>query len=244
MPMTLNSMRKSFNKSGKWILGIVTVAMLVLSFSGLGANYLANRGATAAGNVKDPTVATVNGANITRSQFEDALSKQRQQEAMMQQPQSVMNAPAEHAQVLNSLINDQLFLQIAQQHGITVSSSEIDAARKQQLAGLTKTLGLPASASEDQINAALQQRGQPPIDQLLPDDQIRPQLILQKYNAELMRDTKASDQDVRAFFRQSHVRHILISDKKRSDVQAQALANHVLDKLKGGADFTTLALQY
>ncbi|HEX5324752.1 MAG TPA: peptidylprolyl isomerase, partial [Capsulimonadaceae bacterium] len=51
-------------------------------------------------------------------------------------------------------------------------------------------------------------------------------------------------QDVRAQFHQAHVRHILISTKKHTDVQAQALASHLIDKLKGGADFASLALQY
>ncbi|HEX5324729.1 MAG TPA: SurA N-terminal domain-containing protein, partial [Capsulimonadaceae bacterium] len=179
--MTLNGMRKAFRHSGKWILGIATLAMLVTAFTGIGANIIGGRSLSGGSAAKDPAVVTVNGTAITRSQFDQALTKLRQQNAMMQQPESVMNAAGEHAQVLTELINNQLFQEIAQKNGITASSDDIEGARQQQFAGLRKELGLPTSASEDQINAALQQRSLPSVDQLIPDDQIRPQVVLQKY---------------------------------------------------------------
>jgi parvulin-like peptidyl-prolyl isomerase len=219
--------------------------MLVVSFTGLGASLIGNHGNNSAGAVKDPPVATVNGAPILQSQYENGLAALRQRNQMMQQPESVMTAFQDHARVLNGLIDNTLTLQIAEQQGITATPADIDAARQQQLVKLRQELSLPASATDDQINRSLQDHNiTETVDQMYPDAQLKPAVITQKYTVQLIRNTKVSDQDVRAFYHQVHVRHILISNTKHTDAQALALANHVLDKLKAGGDFASLATQY
>lgn len=236
-------MRKSFNRSAKWILGVVTVAMLVTAFTGIGANIMGMRGVGGKGPV-DPVVATVNGTAITRSEFDQQLNQVHQMASMEGQRESVLDSGNDDAQALNQLITRDLFLGIAAKQGITASSSEVQAARTQLLPNLRQHLGLPANASQQDVDNALQKYNNQTTEQLYPDSILRPQVILQKYQQAIQRNTKVSDQDVTAFYRQSHIRHILISDKSRSDVQAQALANHVLDKLKAGGNFADLVKQY
>ena len=54
-----------------------------------------------------------------------------------------------------------------------------------------------------------------------------------------------TEQDARDFYKEYHTRHILIDNKKVSDVQAQSQAQQILAKaLAPGADFAALARQY
>lgn len=241
--MSLLGLRKLFHRSGKWILGIVTVAMLVTAFTGIGANMINMRNAAGKAG-SDPTIASVNGMPIKESEYQRALNQIRQMAQLYGQPQSVLTSGQDHAEALNELIQQDLIVQNAQQQGITATSADLDAARQQQLPGLRQNLGLPANASEQQVDTALQKYNGETVEQAIPDDILRPQVIRQKYEQNLARSIRVNDQDVQAFYRQYHIRHILISDKTRSQVQAQALANAVLAKLKAGANFTQLAQQY
>ena len=104
-------------------------------------------------------------------------------------------------------------------------------------------LGLPASASVADINNALAKAGSPPLDQIFPDDSLKDSVILQKLQASFTKPV--TEQDARDFYKEYHTRHILIDNKKVSDVQAQSKAQQILAKaLAPGADFAALARQY
>ena len=119
--------------------------------------------------------------------------------------------------------------------------------------GLRQTLSLPATASPADIDAALTKNGSPTVEQRLPDDTLRQMILLGdpqsgqpgKVQAAFSSTVAVSDAEARQFYTKYHTRHILIDNKKRSDVQAKAQAQEILAKAKApGADFAALAKQY
>ncbi|MBV9851681.1 MAG: peptidylprolyl isomerase [Armatimonadetes bacterium] len=246
--MSLNSFRSGLGRIGSTPAGKATLftigAVLVFSlvWSGLGNNLSSGGGAAAAQRGTD-TVATVNGEPITRAEYAQALQSITQRMGG-QGPGLAQNAFV-HSLVLDQLVSAKLQLARAQQRNITVSDKDIAQARQQvaQQDGLAQKLGLPPTASVADINDALAKQGAQPLEQIFPDDSLRQDLILNK-----LRDSFAkpvTEQEARDFYKEYHTRHILIDNKKVSDVQAQNKAQQILAKVKApGADFATLARQY
>jgi parvulin-like peptidyl-prolyl isomerase len=251
--MSLNSLRKLFHSRGLGlvILSIVTIAMLVTAYTGIGA-ILNRTGKTAMkqGSQTNPavqTVATVDGIGITAQEFEQAYEQTKQRFEMYSQgqPSSVFQAGQVRGQALQELISQTEEVHIAEQAGVTVDSSDLDKARQQQVAPLIKELNLSATASIDDINQALQANGSSQtVDQMFPDSLLRKQVILQKYQDLIKRLAQPTDAAVTQYYRSVHVRHILISNKSRPDAQAKALAELVTSKVINGGDFAALAKQY
>ncbi len=252
--MSLTSMRNMFHNAGlgKWILGIVTAAMLVTAFTGIGATLGKNnggansgaRGGAAGQQGPSSTIATVNGLPVSKLDFNMAYDQARQQSAMMgQQYPSPAEAVVIRQQALARAIEQAEEVLVAQQAGVTATSAEIDRQRNTELASVRQKLSLPPTASLDQINESLAPYNQT-VNDLLPDSSISKEVVLSKYQSAMQRSTVASDADVQQYFRKVHTRHILISNKTHPDAQALQQAQQLITKIKGGADFATLAKQY
>ncbi len=243
MRFSLIGTRSALRHVAVWILGATTVAMVVLSFNGLGSSILNSHNSQAQQGQAQSTedvVATVNSQQVTRSQYEAQLNQWREQQEQQGQQLSSSETGEAHAMVLTRLINMQVMEQLAKASGVTVPQSQYNAAYSQQLVGLKKTLSLPDNASVDDVNAALASRGLS-ADTLIDKSAIEGQLLLTNYQAMLAHSSKASDQAVNDYFKQVHTRHILISDKSRPEAQAKQQAEQIIAKLKAGADFATLA---
>lgn len=249
-------MREKFHHSAKWILGFVTVAMVVTAFAGLGTNLIGGRGGNQAqAQSGDDVIATVNGEPISRQEMDDRLNGFRSQLSAMGR-----SLPPSQMAMIDSLALDQLIqakeqLAEAKRRNLNVSQDEI---QKQRLAlvdqsGVRKTLGLPDKASITDIDAAFAKAGSSSLEDRLPDDTMRQMVLLGdpanqvvgKLQAAVANGIPASEQDVRNSYTQYHTRHILIGNKTRSDVQAKAQAQQILAKAKApGADFAALANTY
>lgn len=239
--------------SAKWILGAVTVAMVVTTFSWNASSFFGGHSSSAAAAPEsgDDVIATVNGDGITRRDYDDARAGFLSQIQQMGRPIPISETPLLNNSVLDQLINTKLQVQQAKQLKISVSDADIQKEREMLMdkLGLRQRLSLPATASADEVNAALTQNGGQPI----TDDAIR-QLILigdpqmgvpGKLGSSLAAAEPVTAADARQFYTQYHTRHILIDNKSRSDVQAKALAQQILAKAKApGADFAALAKQY
>ena len=138
---------------------------------------------------------------------------------------------------------------------VTVSDAEIAQKRAQivdQL-GFRQSLGLPATASLADIDAALAKSQSQTLEERLPDDTLR-QLILigdpqsgqpGKLQTAIISSIPVNEDAVRQFYTKYHTQHILIDNKSRSDAQAQAQAIQIIAKAKApGANFGALAKQY
>lgn len=245
--MSLNSFRNGMGQitttpAGKWSLFIVG-GLLVFSlvYSGLGNNLTGGGGSAPANNGED-TVATVDGQPITRAEYEQALTGYTRE--MGGQAPSLAQSAFLHSYVLDQMTSAKLQLARAQKMGITVSDSEITQARLQdaQKVGLPQQLGLPATASVADMDSVLTKSGNSSLEDIFPDDSLRTNLLLDKLHNSFTRPV--SDQDAQNFYKEYHTRHILIDNKKTSDVQAQNKAQQVLAKvLAPGANFAALARQ-
>ena len=252
--MSLNSFRHGMGNlasspAGKWTMFAVGgVLVFSLVYSGLGNNLggAGAGGARAAGPTGADTVATVNGAPVPRAQFEQTVASLKQQSQMMGgRTIGVSEMPMLNNDALNQVTTAQLALQRAEKMGFTASDTEIAQARQQaiQQSGIAGQLGLPTSASATDINNALAKANSPSLDQVFPDDNLKNSIIMQKLQASFAQPV--TEQDARDFYKEYHTRHILIDNKKVSDVQAQSKAQQILAKaLAPGADFAALARQY
>jgi parvulin-like peptidyl-prolyl isomerase len=250
--MSLNDFRIGFQKLLGTKLGYAIVAvfaiLLVFSFvySGFGNNGpLSGSGAGAA--AQGETVATVNGDAITRGDFEQTADGLRQQAQMFGNQIGPLQSGQLNAAAMDKLITAKLQLQVANKIGLKASDDEIAKSRQQIVNenGVAKELGLPPNASVADIDKVLAQNNQPSIEDKLPDDAVRQQLLLQKLETFEGSKVNVSEQDARDSYTQYHTRHILIGNKTRSDVQAQSQAQQVLAKAQApGADFAALAKQY
>ncbi len=251
--MSLNSMREKFHHSAKWILGFVTVAMVVTAFAGLGTNLIGGRGGSQAqAQSGDDIIATVNGEPISRQEFDDTMNGFRSRLEAMGRSLPPSQTPMIDSLALDQLIQAKEQLAEAKRRNLNVSQDEI---QKQRLAlvdqsGIRKTLGLSDKASPTEIDAAFAKAGSSSLEDRLPDDTMRQMVLLGdpanqvvgKLQAAVANQLPASEQDVRNSYTQYHTRHILISNKTRSDVQAKAQAEQILAKAKApGADFAALA---
>ncbi len=259
--MSLNSFRTGLgnitsNPIGKWILFLVS-ALLVSSlvFSGLGTNLGNLSGTQAAAQTGDDVVATVNGDTITRGDFSTAQSSLQNQLEQSGRTVTAAEQPLLNSAVLDQLIGAKLQLEQAKKSGVTVSDAEIAQKRAQivdQL-GFRQSLGLPATASLADIDAALTKSQSQTLEERLPDDTLRQFILIGdpqsgqpgKLQQALLNSTVVTDADAQQFYTKYHTRHILIGNKTRSDAQAKAQAIEIIAKAKApGADFAALAKQY
>ncbi len=259
--MSLNSFRTGLgnitsNPIGKWIVSIIAVVLVSsLVFSGLGTNLGNLSGTQAAAQTGNDVVATVNGDAITREDFTNSQNSLQTFLAQRGRIPTAAEQPQLNAAALEQLTNVNLEIQQAKKSHVTVSDAEV-AQQRTQIAdqlGFRQSLGLPATASIADIDAALTKAQSQTLEQRYPDDRLR-QIILVgdpltglpgKLQTSILNSTVVTDDDARQFYTKYHTRHILLDNKTRSDAQAKAQAAEIIAKAKApGADFAALAKQY
>ncbi len=251
--MSLNSFRTGLERitgstAGKWTVFVIG-ALLVFSlvFSGLGNNLGNKRGQAGPSGASGETVATVNGDAITRDDYDQSVGSLRNQAEQFGQHISVLRSALLHDTALEQLITAKLQLQQAKKLGLTASDADIAKARQQVVtqSGIAEKLGLKPNASLSDVDAALAKNGQPSIEDRLPDETLRQNVLLDKMQTYQANQVNVTEQDARDFYKEYHTRHILIGNKTRSDVQALAQAQQIIAKAQApGADFAALAKQY
>ena len=264
--MSLNSFRTGLGNItsspvGKWSL-IAVGALLVFSLAfswnmggGLGGGGGAHGGSGGAAQTGDDVIATVNGDPVTRQDFEGGTQEMMSSPELMGRAIGVSEAPMVNNAVLERLINAKLQLQQAKTMNVAVSDAEIQKKRADILdaSGLRQKLSLPPTASISDVDAALTKNGSSSIEDRLPDETLRQMILLGdpenripgKLMAAFSSGIVVTDANAQQFYTKYHTRHILISNKTRSDVQARAQAQQILAKAQApGANFAALAKQY
>jgi len=194
----------------------------------------------------DGIAAIVNKKVITDSQLETA-----KQQILAQGGFSVgEDEKARREKVINFLVEKELVRQRAEDSGILVTSDELDAA----LADIAQRNNF---LSDDQLKTAVKQEGRV-WDDFLED--IRGQIKVAKLiNREVRSKVQVSDDEIRSYYDEhaddfvqapetAHIRQILLKvkqDAAEPEVQAvKAQALTILEELRSGADFATLAAQF
>jgi len=189
-------------------------------------------------------VATVNGTEISRAEFEDAVARtQRQYESQSGQLDSSKLNDLKKS-VLDSLISRELLYQAAQKSDITVDSAKVD----DQIGSLKGRF-----QSDEQYQAALKNAGITEED--LRQD-VKKSLVIQELLAQKVTpNVTVGEEEAKKFYEDNpdlfttpervHARHILIStqdlktDQEKAD--AKARAEEIRKDLENGADFEKLA---
>lgn len=198
------------------------------------------------GEVVDGIAAVVNNKVITYSQIEQA-------ERLLTEQGRFSMADSEETRrekVVEFLIENELVSQRAEEIGVLVNSDELDAA-------LTDIKQRNNLISDEQLKAAVNQEGGT-WDEFL--EEIRRQIKVAKLmNREVRAQIEITEEEIAAYYQDhsgefdsvppsAHVRQILLkvepdaSEAEIQNIQEKAVA--LVQELREGADFTTIAQQY
>jgi len=195
--------------------------------------------------IVDRIVAVVNRKVITLYQLQQA------EKAMLQEGNSAKDiTPAGQEKVLNFLIENELIRQQAEEEGILVTEEDLNAA----LADIKQRNKL---VSDDQLKQAIGQEGKTWQEFL---EEIRSQIKMAKLtNQEVQAKVEITETEVKTYYQSHtelfkpvpptvHVRHILLKVKEGADdaeiQKVKARADQIVQQLRAGADFATLAKEY
>lgn len=192
----------------------------------------------------DQMVAVVNDDLITRSELDRAMT------AAKAQVSQAANGPmpsdkALEKQVLQQLINKKLQLQVATQAGIKISNEEVDQA--------IQSIASQNSVTVEELYSHLEKTGMATASYR---NEIRDQITLQKLQQhEIAGKVTVTPEEVNAFMKSNsfringtneyHLQDILIPTSDMPTpaeiAAARTRAESVMQKLRGGADFSALA---
>lgn len=191
----------------------------------------------------DQMVAVVNEDLITRSELNRAIDIAKIQ--MEQTGVSIPPTKALEKQVLDSLINKKVLLQAAQQAGITISNTELDEAIKQ--------IADQNNISSDDLYKGVEQDGYTTASYRR---EIREQIMIQKIKqSQIVGKVSVSPEEVTAFMKSSSFKQNAVNEYRLQDIlipisdspssaelaAAKTRADIIMQKLKSGADFSSIA---
>ncbi len=223
----------------KSILSLTVLAALLLTAS-------CSSETTASADV----AARVNGKDIKTADLE----KQFQARTATEQPPSQEEAQDLKLQLLNQMINDQIFLEMAAKDTLTATDAEVDV----------KLNELKSQGTEEQFQDMLKQQKMT-LDEIKAE--MRKSLTIEKLvNKEITSKISVSEAEIKAFYDKNrdsfnlpegyHISHILITPDASPDVnnakkddaktpeEARQKAARILHEIQTGQDFATEARNY
>jgi foldase protein PrsA len=199
-------------------------------------------------SVPSGSVAIVGGTEVTKDELDQLLDQAKNGYEANKQQFPKAGTPefqSLQTQYVAYLVQRQEFKQAAEDLGVEITEKDVDKAEQEVIKS-------HFDGNEKEYEKALKQQG------LTPEDYrstLETSVLAQKLFDEVTKDTKASDQDVLAYYTQNQsqygtpesrdVRHILIADKGADGQvdfeKSKAKADQIYAELKGGADFAQLA---
>src|SRR4051812_11812617 len=196
-------------------------------------------GGGSSASVPSDAVASVNGQEITKAQFNVLLEGAKRTYKARKTPfpkAGTTQYKSLQDQAMQYLVQETEYEQKAKDLGVNVTDKDVQARLKQ----IKKQY---FGGSESKYKAQLKSQGltEP---QIMQD--LHAQLLSEKLYNKVTADVKVTDADIQAYYNQHKsdysqaasrdVRHILVNNKK--------LADQLESQLKGGASFATLAKKY
>ncbi len=270
--MSLMSLNRVFKKYGT-VFGLFFAGIILIgALAGLGNNLVGGGAArqadadtaaqAAASGPGAATVAKVGDDAVTLATLDQLVDTQLQQQSMGGAALPVPS-PADRNRyrvaVLDQVKQRQAIVVAAKNAGVTVSDSDMTAARDkawaQEKGGFAQTLGLKPTASDTEIDAALAKQN-PNLsvaslkERAFPAEAVRNSIYPEKLQAALKKDVRVDENLVRRSYDEVQVRHILIGTAGPQggglpDGQAKTKAEKLLAEVKANpAKMAALATQF
>jgi len=208
-------------------------------------------------------VATVNGEGITEAQLNQFTNIQQLYRELAQanrdfaqllfssdEGKELLNEYRK--QKLNSLVNMKMLEIEAKNQEITISEDEKNSMLNNKIDSIKKQNQL----TEEQLVDALNSKGINSIEEfkkMIWQDN-KDEILIQKLQQEVVDGVVITEEEVENYYEENKskfkrparvkARHILVTTDDKTDQEAKAKAKEVLNKLKEGADFATLAKEY
>jgi peptidyl-prolyl cis-trans isomerase SurA len=220
-----------------------------LVLSGAVVALLALTGCPKSGNPGADVMAKVNSYKVMRSEVDKAFNKQI---AGTPQKLTTEQEQALRLQILQQIVNLQLYLQKAEKLGIVATDEEIDSRMNK------------SSYTKEEFAKKLQEAGVTEED---VRQDIRRNLIIEKlFNKEIASKVTISDADIQNYYKehksqfnvieqQYYLAHIYVSSlpnapsgnipgKAQNDAQAHEKIRQIYNRLESGDDFAAVAAKY
>lgn len=239
------------------VVGALLVVLLVSVFVSFGAYSPFGHDKGPMGSEGSNTAFVLNGksygAAVPLKQFEDFKERMRANN----QPGGTVQWAGTKGQIIFTYIDHIILANAARDAGLKVSRREIndfsDKLLKDRLMEYRMAYyGKDAEkVSESKLDEDMRSRLGYGVDTIrlqvedvYPRDYVEKSLLREKYEAMVRGKVQLSDTALRDSFRTIVVRHILIKTGTRPDASAKLRAAEVLEKLRKGEDFASLAREY
>lgn len=194
--------------------------------------------------LSDDLVATVNGVEISKEDYEEAVTQTQDRFAQQGQPVAEEELETFRADILDQLIAEELLYQEAQDQGLALEDGEVDSQIEQMRARFDNDEGWQQAletngVTEEELRLQIERNG----------------LIQQLIATAVPEPGEVTEEEVQTFYdenpqffeqgEQIAARHILIDTRElasEADLEdARQRAEDVRQELLDGADFATLA---
>lgn len=255
--MSIYKLRTQFGGFLKLLLGLIALVFIIGAIFSFGAAP-GGRGRENGG--ASDVVATVNGSEISRQEFDTAWER-----TMYQANEQGIRSPLQYAEfrsrIFQELVQSRLLLQAAKEMGIDVSdrkvSAEVDKAvvsylnenRNVVLGKPGKNEKRPEDPRDDRdykqqlasIGSSVAQQEEFAKSRV-PEDMIRAQIAQEGIQAKLKSTIKpVNDRDIEASYNVYKIRQIVLTAGSLPKEQVAARAKKIRDAAAGGEDFAKLA---
>lgn len=250
--MSIIKMRNTFSHVLRPLmigLCIVFAMSLVVYFSGTGNSGQRERRQNA-----EEALATVNGKKVTRTELNQAYSKQYEMMGSNAGSSPLQTADLQ-VNVLQQLLLQKLKLSAAEKAGVSVGYFEKGREKSKMIDEQIEQLRTMASRgnkvklSDADLDHLLSGQNPPTtldqirkkLDQSITNDE----LVIRKFEEQSKTKVgNVNDEQLTRVFAKMKVRHILVRAGAVPGAQAERKANEILKKLQGGADFASVAREY
>jgi parvulin-like peptidyl-prolyl isomerase len=220
-----------------WALAIVFFASCFTLYG----SYIGGGGGDAGG--PKLVVAKVNGEEIPRDLYDRnahmAIRNLEQMAGTSGVRVSFEQQLGARGQAFEAIVDSYLKAQAAEKEGIQVSAAEVRKKIDEQVKEQMDPARLEGATDAEKRQFEQQLR------QMFSEDLTRKQLLIEALDKKLRERFKPTEQDVINSYNEVKVRHILVKVDQggKNDAAAKAKAEGLLAKIKGGADFATIAKQ-
>lgn len=232
--MSLMTLKQQIQKFAIPVSALIAISMLAGTFMSMGRNPATSRLNEEAR--AETAVAKVGELNVTQRLLDRAVDQQLQQYAMFGLPKPPAEAMDNYRlQGLETIKSQQALIAAAKKAGITLSDAEVgqgvdEVWDKQLRSQITQTLGLGATATDREIDAALAKNNSGATVELLKKQYILPDAVKIKLYSDKLTKQVAEKLTLDTY----KVRHILIKwdGKTTTEAAAKAKAEKLLAEVK------------